>query len=168
MSTATATQATTAHLQSLRFTRGATRMMLDGITPEQICAQPGPCVNHALWTVGHLAVTDDYFIGEFAGQKASLAAWNDLFGMGSTPTSDATKYPSLAEIMKVFDERRAVLEKWIGALTAAQLATTTPEAWRPYAPMLGDIPFFVAWHEGYHQGELAVLRKALGLARAFG
>lgn len=167
--TATGTSLTATHLQMLRFSRGATKKMLEGISAARACEQPTNCMNHALWTLGHLASTDDFMLVEFTGQKSALPeSWNTLFGMGSTPTSDASKYPSMAEVSKALDERRAVLEKWVASLTPAHMATQTPEGWRPYTPTLGDVPGFIAWHEGYHQGQLAVLRRGLGLGRAFG
>jgi uncharacterized damage-inducible protein DinB len=43
-----------------------------------------------------------------------------------------------------------------------------PEAWRKYAPTVADTISFFAWHEGYHAGQVSVLRKALGLPNAFG
>jgi len=169
MSTVTANAPTATHLQMLRFSRGATKMMLDGIAPERLCEQPGHCVNNAIWTTGHLASTDDFILVEFAGETSTLPSnWNELFGMGSTPTSDRSKYPPMAELTKALDERRAAVEKWIASLSPAQLASSTPEGWRPYAPTFGDVPGFIAWHEGYHQGQLAVLRRGLGLPRAFG
>jgi len=167
--TTTATSATAMHMQVLRFTRGATEALLKDFPESKYCEQPGPCVNHALWNLGHFASTDDYFAGKFGGTTSMLPPeWDKLFGMGSTPTSDASKYPSIAEVRKAMVTTRAAVEKWVSSLSAAQLSTATPEDWHAYAPTVGDLPPFLAWHEGYHQGQLSVLRRGLGLARAFG
>jgi uncharacterized damage-inducible protein DinB len=160
--------ASQAHM--IRLARASTKKMLEGIPQDKLCAQPGSCINHALWIMGHLASSDDYFLKEFGGgAKLALSeSWHTLFGMGAKPVADPSKYPSVAEVRKAFDERHAAWVKWVESLTAAQLRQATPEGWRAYAPTLGDLPLFAAWHEGYHAGQLAPIRRGLGLGPAFG
>jgi hypothetical protein len=40
--------------------------------------------------------------------------------------------------------------------------------WQAFAPTMADVPTFAAWHEGYHSGQLSMVRKGLGLPAAFG
>ncbi len=165
----THTPAAAAQIHQLNFVHGGTKKMLEGIPKDKLCAQPGTCANHALWIVGHLASTDDYFVHEFSGAKMALPeAWHKLFGMNSKPVADASQYPSYEEVSKAFEERRAALIKWFESLTADQLRKPTKEGWTKYAPTLGDVAHFVAWHEGYHCGQLSVVRRGLGLAPTFG
>ncbi len=174
----TATTATTAPsvpahlahaLHLLRFSRGATMKMFDGVPDSKYAAGTDAVPNHGLWTLGHLVTTDDWFAGEFGKVPSGVpASWNELFGMKSRPVPDASKYPSVAEVKKALADRRAALEKWILTLTPAQLAAKTPDDWQTYAPTIEDMLYFIAWHEGYHTGQLAPFRRAVGLGPAFG
>jgi uncharacterized damage-inducible protein DinB len=156
-------------LHQLRFARGATSRLLEGIPADKVCAQPGTCVNHVMWLTGHLACVDDSLLKEFTGTRLALPEkWHAIFGMKSKPAADAKEYPSYAEVRKAFDERREAMLKWVGGLGATQLEAPAPEKWRKYAPTIGDVPHFVAWHEGYHSGQIAAVRRGLGLGPAFG
>jgi uncharacterized damage-inducible protein DinB len=158
-----------AQLHQLQFARNATSRLLDGIPADKVCAQPGTCVNHAMWITGHLACVDDYFMKEFGGGKLALPEkWHAIFGMKSKPTADAKQYPAYAEVRKAFDERRAAFLKWVGGLSSAQLEGPVSEGWRKYARNVGDVAHFAAWHEGYHSGQIAALRRGFGLGPAFG
>lgn len=160
---------TASHVHALRFAHDATSRLIDGIPREKLCAQPGSCVNHAMWIVGHLTCTDDYVLKEFAGARPALPeSWNKTFGTGSKPTSDPSHYPSPAEVKKAFDERHAALVSWVESLTPEALERSTPEGWQPYAPTVGDVIYFCTWHAGYHGGQLTALRRAFGLPPAFG
>ena len=154
-------------LHQLRFARGATERIISDIPTDQLCAQPGSGLNHAMFVVGHLACTDDFFLKEFGGRPLALSErWHQAFS--GTPTSDASKYPAFAEVKKAFDERREALITWLEGLSEAQLDAPTPEKWRAYAPTMRDVAFFAAWHEGYHGGQVSTLRRAFGLGPALG
>lgn len=88
--------------------------------------------------------------------------------MDSLPTSDASRYPSMAELRNAMDEQRSAFVKWLESLSAEQLAQPTAERWHAYAATQGDIAYFLAWHEGFHGGQLSTLRRAQQLPRAFG
>jgi uncharacterized damage-inducible protein DinB len=173
MPTETASPAAS-QLHQLRFARGATLRLLDGIPADKRCVQPAiaggaALANHATWIVGHLASTEDFFLAEFSGGTPALSEkWRSLFGGGSTPVDDPAAYPPFEEVMRTFEERREALTRWFESLTVDQIAEPAPEKWRPYAPTLGDLAPFLAYHEGYHGGQLAVARKACGLSPAFG
>lgn len=168
MSSQTIIPATT-QLHHLQFAHNATKKLIDGIAADKLCAQPLPGMNHALWIAGHLATTDDYFLQEFAGVKMTLPEkWNTLFGNGSTPTTDSSQYPSLTEVLSALENRRGAFVKWYESLSESQLAKAGPEKWSKYAPTLGDVAYFLTWHEGFHCGQLSSLRKAFGLGPAFG
>lgn len=153
----------------LKFARGATTRLLQEIPHEKLCAQTPSCSNHALWIIGHLATTDDYFVNEFAGGGLKLPEhWHKTFGMGSKPVADASAYPPVEEVRRAFEERRAALVCWFESLTPTELEKPLPESWAKYALAIGDLGPFIAWHEGYHCGQLATLRKSFGLAPAFG
>lgn len=165
--TAPAHLANAMHL--LRFSRGATMKMFEGVPESKYAAGSDAVPNHGLWTLGHLATTDDWFANEFGKVPSGVpASWNDLFGMKSKPLPDASKYPSIAEVKRALEDRRAAVEKWILSLTPAQLAAKTADNWQSFAPTMADVLYFISWHEGYHTGQLAPFRRGIGLGPAFG
>jgi len=143
--------------------------LIKNIPADKLCAQPGPSLNHVMWVIGHIACTDDYFLKEFGGKELALPdAWHQIFAGGSTPTSDATRYPPFDEVKRAFRERREALTQWLVGMSEAQLDAPTPKNWQPYAPTMRDVAHFAAWHEGYHAGQISTLRRAFGLGPAFG
>lgn len=141
--------------------------VISDIPEAKLCAQPGPGRNHTMYVVGHLACTDDYFLREFAGRPLALSeAFHKTFG--ADPAADASKYPPFAEVKRAFDERRDALVQWFEAMSEDQLNQPSPEKWQKYAPKVRDLAFFLAWHEGYHAGQVSTARPAFGLGPAFG
>jgi len=181
MSTATTKEKSTTNMAAarcvhqLRFARGGLMRVLEGIPKDKLTALPpfkdgGACANHAIWLMGHLATTDDWFLKEMGvSESLELAeAWHTLFGGGSKSEDDASKYPSADELQKAMTAQRDRLVNWYSQRNAEELSVPSPEKWAKYAPTVGDFAFFLAWHEGYHTGQLSVIRKALGLGPAFG
>ena len=168
MSAQTAVAAAT-QIQAIKFARGATKKILEGIPADKLGVIPAGCSKNAIWIAGHLATTDDWFMTQFGGRKSAVPeAWQKLFSMNSTATADAKAYPQMAEVMKALDAGHAGVLKWLESLTAEQLEAPMPKEWQAFAPNMSDVPTFAAWHEGYHAGQLSMVRKGLGLAPAFG
>lgn len=143
--------------------------LIRDIPPQRVCEQPGPCRNHVMWIVGHIACTDDFFLREFGGRPLALPEqWHKLFGGGSVPTADLARYPSFQEVRHAFRDQREALTRWLEGMSEVQLDRPVPEQWQPYAPTMRDVGHFAAWHEGYHAGQLSNLRRAFGLEPAFG
>lgn len=153
----------------LDFARSNTLSFLADVPEDKWCHQAIAGANHALWVVGHLAVVDDYFISSFGGQDSRLPeAWGELFGMGSTPSSDASAYPRPAEIRDALGSRRADLIAWFESLSDDKLVAPLSGDWEKFAPNTVGLAFSIAWHEGLHAGQLTVVRKSLGLAPKLG
>jgi uncharacterized damage-inducible protein DinB len=184
MTTATsaANKATNDHARhcahQLRFARSGFMRVLEGIPADKLTSLPafavesggGTIANHATWIVGHLATTDDWFMQQMgaASELELSAAWHELFGGGSKPEDDASKYPPIDELVSAMQAQRERLVQWFSERSEKELAAASPEKWAKYAPTVADFAFFLAWHEGYHGGQLSVVRKCMGLAPAFG
>jgi len=156
-------------LSSLEFARQATLKLLEGLPEQGFTHQPVAGGNHVLWVLGHLAATDDFFLTRLANRESGLPQqWGALFGMGSTPTSDAAAYPSREEVLQRLAERREALVQWFRSLSDADLARTLPDDFSEFAPDYASLPTRIAWHEGLHAGQISTVRKSLGLKPAFG
>ena len=150
-------------LAALAFSRKILLSLLEDVPEAKLCFQPFPGANHVLWTMGHLAWTDDSFLTGVAGMPSGLPpGFADAFQWGTTPVPDASKYPSLAVIRDQLASRREALTSWLRSLNPTQLASPLPADWGGFAPNFATLPASLAWHEGFHTGQIAVVRKALG------
>jgi len=157
-------------VEMMKFSHGMLDTMLKGIPDDKAAFQLHPTSNHVLWTLGHLACTYAWFAttidakaAEGSGPHCLPEAFGKQFGMGSKPSGDASVYPPLAEMRRKYDESFAAYLKMVEGLTEA-------DAWGPCASDTGgfassklDAAYKCAWHDGWHLGQIADLRRALGL-----
>ena len=156
-------------LDLLRFTRAITDGLFKDFPEAKWTYQPSPTDNHALWTLGHLASTDAWICGVVGAPGASMPdGYDKLFGMGSKPVDDPAAYPKPADVMKVMHANRAALLAWLEKTTPEQLAKSTKEATGNFMNDAIDGALKIGWHEGWHCGQLAGIRKALGLKNVIG
>jgi hypothetical protein len=121
--------------------------------------------NHPLWCVGHLAFAEGNLVHKYIkGEANPLAEWEELFGRGSTPIDDASKYPSFQELMGKFEAVRADTMALLDTLTDADLDKPThvegemAEFFGTVGKCLAVIPI----HCGFHGGQIADARRAAG------
>ncbi len=166
------TTTTTTHESAravLEFARQITLKMVDDIPGEKICSRPLDKSNHALWVLGHLAVTDDWFACTIGNSESVLdESWGPLFGMKSEPSDDASTYPSLEAVKAGLERSRASLLSAFESMDEQQLQSPLPEDLKGFAPNVGGAAFSLAWHEGFHAGQLSAVRRSLGLPLAMG
>ena len=167
MTTATAPQLFEAGKTILDVSRACTLKMVDGIPADKLCHVPVPGANHAIWVLGHCATTDSFFAG-IVGERPSVVdeSWSKLFWMGSESVDDPSVYPSLDEITSAMEQARGALLETFQSMDEKQLIAAVPEKLKPFAPNVGGIMYSVAWHEGFHVGQLSAVRRSLGLERA--
>jgi len=152
----------------LEFARRVTNAILADIPHDQWCRQSVPGANHAMWTAGHLAAVDDFFMGQVGGLAPRCpAGWNELFGTGSKLSTDPAAYPAPEAVQQQLAARRQELISWFGSLSGAELAAPMPEGLGRYAANVGELMPSIAWHEAYHTGQLNLVRKVLGLGALF-
>ena len=148
----------------LQSARGFTvRILEDFQKPEDWVAQICNQTNHALWFIGHMAVTDNFFISLLAPEKAETKDnFQELFGLGSTPSSKLEDYPPIEEVRAYMDDRRQVLLEILSSYSDADLATKTPEGTPEFLADYGQVFETAIWHEGLHSGQLTMVRRSLG------
>ena len=95
--------------------------------------------------------------------------WGELFGNGSTPTDDASRYPDRATLLAKLKEQHERVAKAYEAEDDASLAGEFPiEPLRQAFPTIGDgFNFLLVGHEALHLGQLSAWRRAAGLASIF-
>lgn len=121
--------------------------------------------NHPLWVIGHLTVSEASITsGMIKGEEPKLpAGWGTLFGMGSQPVSDASRYPTKAELLEVLETVRAQTLDLLARLDDTDL--DKPSATSPNRELFGTIGRCLATllnHQTFHVGQIADTRRALG------
>lgn len=166
--TAPALSATRRSVNAAKFSHDVLTKLATEFPEDKAIFQTSPTDNHLLWHLGHLAMDYHWFAAAIDGKPAGVPAEdNTLFGMGSKPLPDAKAYPPLAEL------RRRYEAGWQRFITAAE-ALRDDDATKP---IFGESSGFlkdrldtvdkVAWHDGWHAGQISGLRKALGLKGVF-
>ncbi|MFM8577784.1 MAG: DinB family protein [Planctomycetaceae bacterium] len=93
------------HTTSLKL--GYAQRLVADISDAGMALQPAPGMNHDAWVLGHLACTAD-MLGAMIGLKPVCPSdWPTLFDWNSTPSSDASLYPSKATLLKALEDTHA-------------------------------------------------------------
>jgi len=138
-------------------------LLADFKSPADWTRQVHPDCNHALWFVGHMAITDNFFVSLVAPEKAKpLDDLQPLFGMGSQPTADPAKYPPPGDLLSTMRDRRAALLDALSGLTDEDLAKPMPAGTPAFLSDVGSVFEAAVWHEGLHSGQLTITRRSLG------
>ncbi len=153
----------------LRWVRGASEMFLKDFPQDRFTFQPSKTDNHASWVLGHLASTDVWLASELKIPGVTIPeSWSKVYGQGSKPVNDAAAYPKPAEVRAAFDKTRAAILAWLDTAPDSALTGDLKEKTGGFATDPIDMLLKIAWHEGWHMGQLASIRKALGLPSVLG
>jgi len=121
--------------------------------------------NHPLWVLGHLVCAEaGIFDGFILGQRNRFAELNELFGIGSTPSTNADDYPSIDELMGKFEEIRTAVLAHLDTLTDADLEKPShaPDKFGKSFSTIGGCYIALTIHPAYHAGQVADARRVLG------
>lgn len=153
----------------LNWVRGTSISLLKDWPADKFCHQIQPSDNHPVWVMGHLASTDAWIGKEFGIPGTGVPeTYAKLFGGGSKPTSNAADYPPAAEVRKSFDQTRAAMLAWLEKAPDAVLNASIKEKTGGFADDGWDAVLKLAWHEGLHFGQVATIRKGMGLPPVMG
>lgn len=136
--------------------------------------------NHAAWVLGHCAMTmhragqrldgaglppADFIEGSAVGDTRRFGT--ESISAGSAPSTDSSQFPSWGRCSEVFDASAERLARTLRSASAESLEKPTKFFGGLELPAWNIVPRIV-FHNGNHCGQLADLRRALGLPRLFG
>jgi hypothetical protein len=138
--------------------------------------------NHVAWSLGHCALTmhrvaemvdgsplpaSDFDAARAAGQGGDApAVFNaEAVSFGSKPVAEASAYPTLARCTEIYN---AACERLAATVRSAPEAKFTKVIkWGPAEAPWWMLVFRMVFHNGFHTGQIADLRRALGLKPIF-
>ena len=135
------------------------RNTLVGLDEVDGTARPNEHTNSAAFLGGHLVETRAW-MGRYLGLDTKAP-----FGGGlehATSLDQIEALPTLSEIRSEWETLSELVSACLDDLTEERLSGTGGQKFPGVAPMLGGISFLLQ-HESYHIGQLAYLRKYLGL-----
>jgi uncharacterized damage-inducible protein DinB len=140
-----------------QFSYGALGRNLEGITHEESLRAPEPGGNSLNWVLGHLL----FYRNRILGLLGQPPAWDSpqaaRYARGSAPLDPADDPVPLETLRAGFDRSQEQLLAALAAASEEALAATN-ERGEPVAQRLA----LLAMHEGYHGGQIALLRRLLG------
>ena len=132
---------------------------LAGLDRETLLKRPGTGTNPLLWIAGHLA-SSRYGLAGVLGRPREFPL-GKIFSRGAAP-GDLSALPEIGPIQEAWRDISALLMSRLEELTDAELSAPSPRSFPiPDGTIRGAITF-LAYHEGYHVGQMAYLRKWLG------
>jgi len=111
-----------------------------------------------LWMAAHLAHVRCSLLN-MLGQRTELP-WGGRFGRGQDP--DPGSFPEIGEVLSLWQRTGQALLERFESLTSDELSQKAPRDFPIADKTLTGAIHFVAFHEGYHVGQMAYLRKWLG------
>ncbi len=134
---------------------------LEGFDDANATAQPAGLPNHAVWTLGHLALTMHRAAEQIAGAAFPLPWDPEPYAFGSSPTGASEDYPPLAEMIDNYHRAFALLLEAVRS--AGNEGLSRPVHWGQTTVTARDLALRMVFHNGAHCGQLVDLRRALGL-----
>ncbi len=156
-------------IELMNFAHGLLDKAIAAMPADKLTYQPFPEANHVIWTWGHLATTYSWLAG-MIDPKANAGipdSFNGLFGSQSKPAPDAKKYPPAAEVKKHYDNAYKVFLGLVEKLPESELWAKTATDSGGFASSKLDAAYKCAWHDGWHLGQIADVRRPLKLPSLF-
>jgi hypothetical protein len=132
---------------------------IDGLTAEEWNARPCETSNSMLWIVGHLVWARSMVLKVLGAPWTK--PWLAQFARGKKP-GDIAECPSSEEIVLAWHEASAALTAALEAAPAQTLSASAGERSPSFDGTIGGLVNFLAYHEAYHGGQAAYLRRWLG------
>lgn len=146
---------------------GAAHVNLAGVSHEDSLRQPEPGGNNIQWVLAHIVATRDQ-IARLIGAEPVLA--EDLRKRFTRPAGalvDRSEARPLADWIADFDRSQERIGAAIQAMPPERLAATFDGARLPGKPKtLAEALAFFHFHESYHIGQIALLRRLAGMEGA--
>lgn len=130
---------------------------LEGVSHEESMRCPaggGNCIN---WVMGHLAGTRMGVLSMAGGEEIAGREIQSIYdAQADAPPFDPTRAQPLEALVAILDRSQEAMRVALPRLTEERLGAPS------LLGTVGETLAFLTFHEGYHSGQLGVLRRTLG------
>ncbi|MBX3396003.1 MAG: DinB family protein [Phycisphaerae bacterium] len=155
-------------VERLVMGRKWTESLLADIEESRWFEMPCSPTGHIAWQIGHLAASQIGLVHHrCAGRPLDEVLPEGtrlMFGRGSTPVADSTKYPPISEIRSLFVRTQREVIDMVRNFSAADLESPAGTEPHPMFSSKAGAISMAAMHETFHAGQIAMLRRAFGKA----
>jgi uncharacterized damage-inducible protein DinB len=124
-------------------------------------ARPSEHCNSMLWVAGHIVWARSRALG-FLGVSWSRP-WLGQYARGKF--AEAGEPPSTDELLSAWTDVKSALTAALEEASAEKLASASPDQAPTFDGTIAGTVGFMAFHETYHVGQAAYLRKWLGYGK---
>ena len=118
-------------------------------------------INHVKYLAGHI-LDSQYGIAQLASVSIE-PKWSALFaGAGQSEAKDDFDYPSIAEIKSEWNAILNPIRNSLNDITLELLSQKPPVPMDKFAESRGEFWAFLNHHQGYHIGQIGILRRGFG------
>ena len=135
------------------------------ITHEESLRTPIPGLNGMNWILGHLVHVNAAILEllQYPGDPSSAELAR--YVPGSPPLGEGPDAWDFSLLREALPRQTTLLDQALASAPPELLASAPPQG---FAGELRHFLHFITFHQGYHVGQLGLLRRALGYGRAFG
>ncbi len=149
-------------LEMSALVEGTFRVNLEGVTHEESVVQPpsGNCIN---WNVGHLVTVHNNICALLGLERVGDQAALKRYERGSAPLTNPAEAMRLEKLIELWNS--AVEKAKAGLKTVSEERLTSPAPMSPRNKpdeTIGSLLTVTFFHQSYHVGSLAVLRRLVG------
>lgn len=150
-------------LKMYEFSYGAVNRNVEGVTEEESLVKPqlaGNCLN---WVLGHIVVYRGTILTLVGEVPVCSEAQAVPYRRGSSP-SESDELLDMATLRGYFADSHQRLIPALAALSDEALALPVPDQHKrpPLTGSIGDALIRLHYHEGYHNGQIGLLRRIAG------
>ena len=144
----------------LRLNAQLLRNCVDGLSEAQASSRVLPALNSIAFLVAHMTDARHTLLALLGGTAVNPLA--PLFE-GARGIDDVSSLPTLAELLEGWARVDEALDARLDAVSVAALEAPSPQAYPGGDRSVLGALAFLTQHDSYHIGQLALLRRALGL-----
>lgn len=138
---------------------------LEGLSYEELHRRGSIHSNSMLWIAGHLTLYRHRMLA-LVGIEREFP-WTDLFDRG-TQLAEPEKYPSVDQLRQAWREAFDLLQQRLPELTEEEWEKPVPRSFPVPDSSLRAGIWLLGYHEAYHLGQMAYLRRSLGYPEIVG
>ena len=153
------------------MTLDASQKLMTDIPCERCAELPFDSAKHPGWVLGHLSIASGMIAAYLGGEEGISGVpedWMKSCAPGVPITADRGQFGTRDQLMSEMVRVHALAAERFGNVSDADLAKPFPNPdYRAFWPTLADGAFYLlAYHEGYHLGQLSSWRRAVGFGPA--